>query len=71
MPATPLRLLGGDMAEELLLTGRRVLPDKAQASGFKFRHENLRSALSEILPLTPKGQRTVGLDRAPEMQHAQ
>ena len=32
LPAAPLRWLGGDMAEELLLTGRRVVPDKALAT---------------------------------------
>jgi uncharacterized protein (TIGR01777 family) len=71
MPATLVRLLGGEMAEELLLTGRRVLPDKAQASGFKFRHETLRSALAEILAVTPMRQGAVGLDRTAEMQRAQ
>ncbi len=49
MPAFLLRALAGDLADELLLGGRRVLPDKAQASGFKFRHETLPSALSAIL----------------------
>jgi len=49
LPAAPLRWLGGDMAEELLLTGRRVVPDKALKSGFVFRHSNLRSALVAIL----------------------
>ena len=38
LPAAPLRWLAGDMAEELLLTGRRVVPDKALRNGFVFRH---------------------------------
>ena len=71
MPAAPLRLVGGDMTEELMLTGRRVLPDKVQASGFKFRHESLRSALCEILALKSTDQTTVRLDHAPGMQRAQ
>ena len=50
------------MAEELMLTGRRVVPHKAQASGFKFRHETLRSALCEILAVKPISQATVELD---------
>jgi hypothetical protein len=37
------------MAEELLLTGRRVVPDKALRNGFVFRHANLRAALTAIL----------------------
>jgi len=48
MPAALLHHLAGDLADELLLGGRRVLPDKAEASGFKFRHETLRSAFSAI-----------------------
>jgi uncharacterized protein len=49
LPAAPLRWLGGDMAEELLLTGRRVVPDKALKSGFVFRYPSLRAALAAIL----------------------
>jgi NAD dependent epimerase/dehydratase family enzyme len=54
IPAPLLQLLAGDLADELLLGGRRVLPDKAQASGFKFRHETLRSALAAILGAKPR-----------------
>ena len=49
MPAAVLHRLGGDLADELLLGGQRVLPDKALASGFVFRHENLRGALASML----------------------
>ena len=49
LPGGLLRRLAGDMAEELLLSGQRVLPDKVQSSGFKFRHETLPSALAAIL----------------------
>ena len=52
-PASVLRLLAGDLAEELLLGGQRVLPDKTQLTGFKFRHETLGSALSAILGAKP------------------
>ena len=48
MPAFVLRLLGG-LADELLLGGQQVIPDKALASGFKVRHETLRSALAAML----------------------
>jgi uncharacterized protein (TIGR01777 family) len=49
IPAFALRVLG-DLADELLLGGQQVLPDKALASGFTFRHETLRSALAAMLP---------------------
>ena len=49
LPAAPLRLIGGDMAEELLLTGRRVVPEKALKSGFVFRYPQLRGALAAML----------------------
>ena len=49
IPAAPLRWLTGDLADELLLGGRRVIPQKALASGFIFRHETLRSALAAML----------------------
>jgi uncharacterized protein (TIGR01777 family) len=55
VPAAPLRRLAGDLADELLIGGQRVLPDKADASGFVFRHPTLPSALSAVLgaPLDP------------------
>jgi NAD dependent epimerase/dehydratase family enzyme len=53
LPEYPLRLLGGQMAEELLLTGRRVVPEKAVASGFVFWHPTLAGALDGMLG-TPK-----------------
>ena len=57
IPAAPLRLLAGAFADELLLGGRRVIPEKALASGFIFRHETLRSALSAMLG-APAGAKT-------------
>jgi uncharacterized protein (TIGR01777 family) len=59
-PAALLHLLGGAFADELLLGGQRVLPQKAQASGFRFRHPTLRGALCEIL-----GVANAGPDRRP------
>jgi uncharacterized protein (TIGR01777 family) len=49
MPAVVLHHLAGAFADELMLGGQRVIPDKAQASGFMFRHETVRSALDAIL----------------------
>ncbi len=49
LPAAPLKLALGDFARELLLGGQRVLPAKALATGFRFQHETLRSALDAIV----------------------
>src|SRR5438132_3636197 len=49
IPAGVLRRVGGDFANELLLGGQRVLPNKALSNGFVFRHETLRSACAAIL----------------------
>ncbi|MGQ0617874.1 MAG: TIGR01777 family oxidoreductase [Acidimicrobiia bacterium] len=40
----PRLLLGGDRADMLLFTSARVLPEKLEASGFKFRHGDVESA---------------------------
>lgn len=50
VPAPVLRILLGEMAEELLLTGQRVLPHRAEAMGFRFRYPTLPEALHAILP---------------------
>jgi uncharacterized protein len=49
IPGGLLRRLGGDFANELLLGGQRVLPNKTLSNGFVFRHETLRSAFDAIL----------------------
>ena len=49
VPAPVLRTLLGEMAEELLLTGQRVLPQRALAMGFRFRYPTLPEALHAIL----------------------
>jgi uncharacterized protein (TIGR01777 family) len=49
IPALPLRLGAGALARELLLGGQRVIPEKALASGFGFRHPTLDSALAAML----------------------
>jgi uncharacterized protein (TIGR01777 family) len=56
MPAGLLRLIAGDLAKELLLGGQRVLPDKADANGFKFRHDTLRSAFAAMLGKEPASE---------------
>lgn len=48
-PRLALKLLVGQMAEELLLTGQRVLPARAQAMGFHFRYPDLDEALRAVV----------------------
>jgi len=43
-----LRLVLGEMADELLLSGQRVHPAKLIASGYSFRHPELRRALKAV-----------------------
>jgi NAD dependent epimerase/dehydratase family enzyme len=57
LPALPLRLALGDLADELLLGGQRVVPEKALKSGFAFRHDTLRGALADMLGLSARGER--------------
>jgi len=52
IPAPIMRLMLGEMADELLLTGQRVQPDRLLASGFEFRFASLDSALIDILSRT-------------------
>ena len=43
-----MRLLFGEMADELLISGQRVYPARALAAGFQFRYPDLASALGAI-----------------------
>ena len=49
-PAFALRLLLGEMADALVLTGQRVMPAKAERLGFVFRYPELDAALASIFP---------------------
>jgi uncharacterized protein (TIGR01777 family) len=49
MPAAIVKLLFGQMADELMIQGQSVIPQKLQQKGFKFSHESLDSALCNIL----------------------
>ena len=49
-PLTPLRLVyGREFVKEVLLASHRVNPAKLIASGYRFRHERLKEALSDLL----------------------
>ena len=42
MPGWVMRLMVGEMADELLLTGQRVMPTKLLSTGYEFRFGELR-----------------------------
>ncbi|HZT75730.1 MAG TPA: TIGR01777 family oxidoreductase [Vicinamibacterales bacterium] len=47
-PAMALRLMLGEMADALLLSGQRAVPEKAQRLGFTFRYPELDRALTAL-----------------------
>ncbi|MES1256230.1 MAG: TIGR01777 family oxidoreductase [Acidobacteriota bacterium] len=47
-PAFALRLLLGDMADALVLSGQRAIPAKAERLGFTFTHPHLEEAFASI-----------------------
>ena len=47
-PAFALRLMLGEMADALILSGQKVLPEKAVERGFEFRYSDLEPALRAI-----------------------
>ena len=54
-PASVLRLALGEMADEMLLAGARVVPARLVDSGFRFRYPELGQALRHVLGLTDGG----------------
>lgn len=48
-PGLALRLLLGQMAEEVLLSGVRAEPTRLLAAGYRFRHPSLADALADVL----------------------
>jgi uncharacterized protein (TIGR01777 family) len=52
-PNALLQLMLGDVAQ-VILTGQKVLPEKAQALGYPFRHPELAGALAAVFARVPK-----------------
>lgn len=48
-PAPALRLLLGEMADAMLLSGQRAIPQAALALGYRFQYEELSDALENLL----------------------
>ncbi|MGE0135861.1 MAG: TIGR01777 family oxidoreductase [Dehalococcoidia bacterium] len=63
VPGFALRIILGEMAEELLLHGQRVLPEKLLRSGFGFEHETVEEGLQAVLA-TPAGSGEVAASSA-------
>jgi uncharacterized protein len=49
VPATAIRLLLGEMGQELLLSSTRVLPARLRETGYRFQDSELESTLRELL----------------------
>ena len=50
VPPFAARVMAGEMAEELLLSGQRVLPAQLLEDGFQFHYPNLKEALADLMP---------------------
>lgn len=53
-PAWAVRMMLGEVAEEMVLKGCLVEPGVLVASGYRFRHERLDGALYHLLGMSPK-----------------
>ena len=49
MPAFVLKLMLGEMAQELLLSSQRVMPKKILDIGYRFKYAELEDALREVV----------------------
>lgn len=49
MPSSAINMLFDQMGRETALSSARVIPEKLAASGYRFRHPDLESALSHVL----------------------
>ncbi len=49
LPGFAAKLIFGEMAEALLLSGNNVIPEKLLAAGYTFKHSELKEALKDLL----------------------
>jgi len=49
LPAFAVRAMFGEMGEQVLLAGQRVLPARLEREGFRFEHPELEAALRHVL----------------------
>jgi NAD dependent epimerase/dehydratase family enzyme len=50
VPALAAKVMAGEMAKELLLSGQRVLPAQLLEDGFQFHYPDLKEALADLMP---------------------
>ncbi len=50
-PGFALKLVFGEMAQDLLLDGQKVLPRRLEQAGYKFQHPGLAQALQDVISL--------------------
>ena len=50
VPSFAAKLMAGEMAEELLLSGQNVIPERLLKDGFEFQYADIAAALDELLP---------------------
>ena len=67
LPALPLHLALGEMADELLLGGQRVMPAAALAAGFEFRWPTLAEALQAEVGGMSSAVGTIAVDAQARM----
>ena len=48
-PGLALKLVFGEMAQDLLLDGQKVLPRRLESAGYKFQHPDLDEALADVI----------------------
>jgi NAD dependent epimerase/dehydratase family enzyme len=48
-PGFALKLVLGQMAQDLLLDGQKVLPQRLEKAGYEFQYPQLADALGDIL----------------------
>lgn len=49
VPAFMIKAIFGEMGEELLLKGQKIIPTKLEKAGFEFRYPKLKEALEQIV----------------------
>jgi len=48
-PGFALKLVFGEMAQDLLLDGQKVLPRRLESAGYRFQHPDLGAALTDVI----------------------
>ena len=49
LPGFAAKILFGEMAEAILLSGTHVIPEKLKTAGYPFKHAELKDALTDVM----------------------